>query len=180
MATVMIHTTVTLDGFMAGPEGEIDWMFGHPTAPEDEQIIERLTSRIGAVVGGANRAQTIEEGEQPYGGALKVPVFLMTRTPRDPIEMDGTTYTFVVDDIRRAVSTASDLAGDGMVSLLGGTIARQCLQQGLVDEIHLHVVPVLLGEGIPLFAGLGQRVDLERIDTEAFAAEAYLAYRVKR
>jgi dihydrofolate reductase len=179
MAT-MIHATVTLDGFMADADGGVDWMFGIPTAPEDEEVVANAMGRIGAVVGGANKAQTVEDGEEPYGGALEVPVFLMTRSPHEPIEKDGTTYTFIVDDIALAVETAQEAAGDKWVSVLGGSVSRQCLQLGIVDEIHLHVVPVLLGDGISLFAGLGQRVDLERLETSAFAAEAHLTYRVLR
>ena len=180
MATVFIHATVTLDGFMADAGGGIDWMFGVPTVPEDQDVVKRVMDRIGAVVGGANKTQTVEEGEEPYGGMLKAPVYLMTHTEHEPIEKDGTTYTFVVDDIARAVAMAKESAGDKWVSLLGGSISRQCLRLGLVDEIHLDVVPLLLGEGISLFAGLGQRVDLERVETSGFAAEAHLRYRVVR
>lgn len=180
MATVFIHATVTLDGFMADTEGGVGWMFGFPTAPEDEAVVQRVVERIGAVVGGGSRAQTVEAGEEPYGGALQVPVFLMTHTEHAPIEKDGTTYTFVVDDIAQAVAAAKEAAGDKWVSLLGGSIARQCLRLGLVDEIHLHVVPLLLGDGIPLFAGLGLRVELERVETSGFAGEAHLRYRVVR
>ncbi|WP_109209099.1 MULTISPECIES: dihydrofolate reductase family protein [Microbacterium] len=178
MATVIVHATVTLDGFLATPDGGVDWMFDFPSAPEDEDVVDRVCAQIGAVVGGANKTQTIEEGEIPYGGMLKVPVFLMTHTPHDPIERDGITYTFVVDDIAQAVHEAQRAAGSKWVSLLGGSISRQSLRLGLVDELHLDVVPVLLGDGIPLFAGLGQRVDLERLETSAFASETHLRFRV--
>ncbi|MDN3309725.1 dihydrofolate reductase family protein [Microbacterium oryzae] len=178
MATVIIHATVTLDGYLADPDGGVDWMFDFPSAPEDEDVVARVCERIGAIVGGANKTRTIEDGEVPYGGMLTVPVFLMTHQPADPIERDGTSYTFVVDDVSAAVASAKEAAGDGWVSLLGGSISRQCLQLGLVDEIHLDVVPVLLGDGISLFAGLGVRVDLERLDTSAFASEAHLRFRV--
>lgn len=180
MATVIIHATLTLDGFMADVGGGVDWMFGVPTCAEDAVVVKGVMDRIGAVVGGANKTQTIEEGEEPYGGMLKVPVYLMTHTEHEPIEKDGTTYSFVVDDIALAVATAKRAAGDKWVSLLGGSISRQCLRLGLVDEIHLHVVPLLLGDGIPLFAGLEQRVDLERVETSGFAGEAHLRYRVPR
>lgn len=180
MATVIVHATLTLDGFLADPDGSVDWMFGRPAAPEDDTVVERVMGRIGAVVGGANRAQTIEDGELPYGGMLKVPVYLMTHRAHAPIERDGTTYTFVVGDIAEAVALASASAGDGWVSLLGGSISRQCLKLGLVDELHLDVAPVLLGEGISLFAGLGQRIELERLETSAYASETHLRYRVLR
>lgn len=178
MAKVLIHATVTLDGYMADAEGGVDWMFDVPTADEDGAVVEAVMAEIGAVVGGANRTQTIEDGELPYGGTLGVPVFLLTHSPHDPVVRDGVTYSFVVDDVRRAVEAARAAAGGKSVSLLGGTIARQCLALGLVDEIQLHVVPILLGSGISLFAGLDQRIDLERVDTSAFAGETHLRYRV--
>lgn len=180
MSKVMIHATVSIDGFMAEPDGGMDWMNGFPVAPEDEQIVERICSDIGSIVGGANKTQTIEEGEIPYGGFLKVPVYLMTHREQEPVEQDGTTFTFVVDDIEDAVRRAQHDAGDKWVSLLGGRVARQCLALGLVDELRLHVVPVVLGEGIPLFAGLEQQLRLERLETSAFASEVHLRYRVLR
>ncbi|EWS82153.1 deaminase/reductase [Brachybacterium phenoliresistens] len=180
MARTIIHATMTLDGYIAESDGGVDWMFGRPSAPEDDAVVQKVIARIGAVVGGANATQTIEDGEIPYGGMLKVPVFLMTRTEHAPIERDGITYTFVVDDIAQAVAAAERAAGEGWVSLLGGSIARQCLRLGLVDELHLDVAPVLLGEGIPLFAGLGRRIELERLETSAYASETHLRYRVLR
>jgi dihydrofolate reductase len=178
MAKVIIHATITVDGFMADVDGGVDWMFGFPSAPEDQEIVDRVVQELGAVVGGANKTQTIEDGEVPYGAIVKVPVFLMTHTPHEPIEKDGVTYSFVVDDIAQAVASAKQAAGEKLVSLLGGSISRQCLALGLVDEIHLDVVPLLLGDGISLFAGLGTRVPLERIETSAFASETHLRYRV--
>jgi dihydrofolate reductase len=180
MATVIVHATITLDGFLADSDGGVDWMFGRPSAPEDDLVVQRVMEQIGAVVGGANRTRTIEDGEIPYGGMLKVPVFLMTHGVQDPIERDGITYTFVTDDISAAVERASQAAGDRWVSLLGGSIARQCLKLGLVDEIHLDVAPVLLGGGISLFADLGERIELERLETSAYASETHLRYRVIR
>lgn len=178
MAQVIIHATVTVDGFMADVDGGVDWMNGFPSAPEDEEVVGRVVQELGAVVGGANETQTIEDGEVPYGAMVKVPVYLMTHSAHEPIEKDGVTYTFVVDDIAQAVESAKQAAGDKLVSLLGGSISRQCLELGLVDEIQLHVVPILLGEGISLFTGLSRRIKLERVETSAFASEVHLRYRV--
>lgn len=66
------------------------------------------------------------------------------------------------------------------MSVLGGKVSRQCLQLGLVDEIHLDILPVLLGDGISLFGGLGMRVDLERMETSAYASETHLRFRVRK
>ncbi|WP_243228298.1 dihydrofolate reductase family protein [Microbacterium sp. CIAB417] len=180
MSRVVVHATMTVDGFIADTEGGVDWMFGRPSAPEDDDVVMKVVERIGAVVGGANKTQTIDEGEIPYGGMIKVPVYLMTHTPHAPIERDGVTYTFIVDDVADAVESARRAAGDKWVSLLGGSISRQCLQLGLVDELHLDIAPVLLGNGIPLFAGLENRIELERLETSAFASETHLRYRVIR
>ena len=163
---------------MADPDGGMDWMNGFPVAPEDEQIVESICSGIGAIVGGANKTRTIEDGEIPYGGYLKVPVYLMTHDAQETVERDGTRFTFVVDDIEEAVRRAREDAGEKWVSLLGGRVARQCLALGLVDELRLHVMPVVLGEGVPLFAGLEKQLRLERLETAAFASEVHLRYRV--
>jgi dihydrofolate reductase len=178
MGKVIIHATITLDGFMADTNGGVDWMFGFPSADEDQTVVNGIMSELGAVVGGSNSTNTIGDDEMPYGGTLKIPVFEMTHVAHEPIEKDGTIFTFVVNDIEKAVAMAKAAAGDKSVSLLGGSVSRQCLKLGLVDEIVVHVVPLLLGEGISLFGGLGKRVELERIDTAAFASETHLRYRV--
>lgn len=178
MGKVFIHTTITLDGYMAGVGGDMGWMNDLEAVDEDYAVVDKVMAEIGAVVGGSNKTNTIEEDGQPYGGALKAPVFLMTHEAAKPVEKDGTTYTFVVDDIAKAVELARAAAGDKDVALLGGSISRQCLQLGLVDEIVLDVEPLLLGEGISLFAGLGKKIKLERLETSAFASETHLRYRV--
>lgn len=180
MGKVFIHAAISLDGFMADTEGGMDWMFGFSSADEDGTAMAAVWERIGAVVGGANKARTIEEGEEPYGGSLKVPVYLMTHQAQAPVEKDGTRYSFVVDDIAQAVAAAKADVGGKDVSLLGGSISRQCLKLGLVDEIQLTVVPILLGAGISLFGGLGQTIKLERMETAAFASATHLRYRVVR
>lgn len=178
MSKAFIHATVTLDGFMADVNGGVDWMNGFPSAPGDEDVVGRVVQALGAVVGGANKTQTIEDGEVPYGAMVKVPVYLMTHSAHEPIQKDGVTYTFIADDITQAVAAAKQSAGEKWVSLLGGRISRQCLELGLVDEIQLHIVPILLGEGISLFSGLSKQIKLERLETSAFASETHLRYRV--
>lgn len=180
MAKVLIHATVTMDGFMADSNGGVDWMFDFETVAEDFQVVRDVMGSIGAIVAGANKSQTIEDGEEPYGGGLKVPVYLMTHTPHVPVTKNDVTYHFVVDDLEHAVSTAKDASGDKYVSLLGGKIARQALRLELVDEIQLHVSPLILGDGFSLFAGLGQTVHLKRLATQAFADEIHLRFAVVR
>ncbi|HWN10111.1 MAG TPA: hypothetical protein VNO50_12745, partial [Pyrinomonadaceae bacterium] len=80
MGKVLIHASVTVDGFMADSDGGVDWMFGFESADGDTTLVSKVMEEIGAVIGGSNETQTIEDGEIPYGGMLKVPVFLMTHT----------------------------------------------------------------------------------------------------
>lgn len=163
---------------MAGPNGDMGWMQDLEAVDKDYEVVNKVMAEIGAIVGGSNSTNTIEEGEIPYGGMVKAPVYLMSHESHDLIEKDGITYNFVVDDIVQAVATAKTVAGDKSVALLGGKIARQCLQHGLVDEIVLDVEPLLLGEGISLFEGLGQMVKLKRLETSAFASETHLRFQV--
>lgn len=178
MSKVLIHATVSLDGFMADESGGVDWMNGFAVDPEDETVVAAVVGSIGAVVGGANKTQTIEDGEVPYGGIIGVPVFLMTHSAHEPVVRDGITYNFVVDDVADAVNAAKSAAGEKWVSVLGGSVSRQCLEKRLVDEIVLDVVPILLGSGISLFTGLSEHITLERLETSAFASEVHLRYRV--
>jgi dihydrofolate reductase len=180
MGNVFIHATITLDGYMAGVNGDMGWMQDLEAIDKDYEVVNKVMAQIGAIVGGSNKTNTIEDDGQPYGGSLKVPVFLMTHEPHEPIEKNGVTYNFVVNDIEKAVETAKAAAGDKNVALLGGSISRQCLKLGLVDEIILDVEPLLLGKGISLFEGLGETFKLKRLETSAFAGETHLRFAVDK
>lgn len=178
MGKVFIHATITLDGYMAGVEGDMSWMQDLEAVDEDYAAVDKVMKEIGAIVGGSNKTNTIEDDGQPYGGSLKVPVFLMTHEAHEPIVKNGVTYNFVVNDIKEAVKAAKIAAGDKSVALLGGSISRQCLKLGLVDEIILDVEPLLLGNGTSLFDGLGETIKLKRLETSAFAGETHLRFAV--
>jgi dihydrofolate reductase len=86
-------------------------------------------------------------------GRGKVPQFVVTHHPRDPVTIGGVNFTFV-DSIESAIELAKDAAGEKSVTLLGASIDQQCLNAGLVDEIMTHLAPVLIGKGIRLFDSL--------------------------
>jgi dihydrofolate reductase len=92
-------------------------------------------------------------------GPFRVPVFILTHHPREPVAKEGgTTFTFVTDGIEAALEQARGAAGDRDVLAAGGAnLIQQYLGAGRLEELQLHVVPVLLGDGIRLFAGLGDR-----------------------
>ena len=101
--------------------------------------------------------------------------------PREPVAMQGgTTFTFVTDGIESALAQAREAAGDGDVAIAGGAATvNQYLAAGSIDELRLHVAPVVLGAGERLFDGVGA-FDLERVDVTATELVTHLTYRVRR
>ena len=142
---------------------------------ESSRITEEVRENIGAAVMGRNMFGPIGGGdwgdgqwkgwwgdEPPY----HYPVFVLTHYPRDPVEMEGgTTFHFVTDGIESALEQARQVAGGKDVALWGGGQAvQQYLAAGLLDELELHIVPVLLGGGASPFEGLGDAdVQLEQV-----------------
>lgn len=154
MSKVLWHITMSLDGFVAGPDDDMGWLFGSGFDP-DPQFVMRTLDEIGAVLighrtyhgGDGDQGAKTEKGE-PYGGSWHGPMFVFTRD--DP----GTAapgFTFVTGDIKHAVQLAKDAAGDKYVSVLGPGLAAKVLDAGLLDEILVHVAPVLLGDGKRLY-----------------------------
>lgn len=173
MAKVIIHTTMTLDGFMARPNDEIDWAFKYSS----DETINELMAEIGAVVMGNGDYPTAED-PLPYGGMVKVPQFVVTHKIREPVTVGGLTFTYV-NSIEHAVALAKEAAGDKSVTLLGASIDQQCLNAGLVDEIMIHLTPVLIGKGIRQFDNLKDGdIELERIDLVSTGDITSMRFRV--
>ena len=115
-------------------------------------------------------------GEDP---PFHTPVFVLTHHDRAPLTLSDTTFTFVTDGIESALAQARE-AADGKDVLIGGgaDVINQYLAAGLVDELHLHVVPVLLGGGSRLFDGVGPGVRLEQVRALEAPGVSHLKYRV--
>jgi len=131
----------------------------------DSQIIEETFAAAGAYVMGR---RMFDGGEIPWGDTppFRVPVFVVTHRPREVLHRQGgTSFTFVTGGIRRAVEMARDAADGKDVAVAGGgTLLRQVLAAGLLDELELHIAPVLLGDGMRLFdpsLGLDTREGIE-------------------
>jgi dihydrofolate reductase len=160
---VICHHTMSLDGFIAGPDDSIEWAFafGEPTSLANETM-----NRIGAILAGRRWYDLAIERwdgvDGIYHGAYRGPVFVLTHRP--PEESTSPRISFISEGIERAVATAQAAAGDKEVGIFGATLSRQCLQAGLLDEIVIHLAPVLLGAGIRLCGGEGDRqIDLQRL-----------------
>jgi dihydrofolate reductase len=179
-AGVLVHRTMSLDGFIAGPEHEMDWVFEYPAPDDMDEIIEAT----GAILAGrrsydVGECDTGKGSGAPYGGAWSGPVSVLTHDP--PQTPGDDDITFIRADIRTAVATGLEAAGDKKLEVFGTDVATQCLNHGLVDEILLHVAPVLLGDGVPLFAPRdAPPVPLEAISSTQAGGLTHVRFRVRR
>jgi dihydrofolate reductase len=179
MAKVVIHATITLDGYIAGPNDDMSWMsdfFG------PNEVARRVVNMVGAILSGGRLFRSIEgelEKYLPYGGEVKAPVYILTHTPRDPITMAGVDFHFVTEGFESAIEQAKASAGDKNVMLFGSTMARLGLEAGVVDEIQLHLVPILLNDGVRLFDQIQARyIKLEKMEAVDSPKVTNLRYKV--
>jgi dihydrofolate reductase len=214
MAQLRLDISVSLDGFIAGPNrtteeplgegGEqlhdwvfrlASWMEAHgiegkgATGPDDDLVKEQM-AQPGAVLMGRRMFSGGEGGWEddpmaegwwgdtpPFG----MPVFVLTHHARETLTMKGgTSFVFVTDGVESAFEQARAAAGGKDVAVAGGaTIVQQCLRAGLLDELQVHVAPVLLGDGVRLFDG-GEQGKLELLRVVDSPTVTHVKYRVVR
>ena len=150
-------------------------------------VLEEAQSNVGAEIMGRGKfgGGPGPWGDDPWPGwwgedpPFHMPVFVVTHHEREPLTLSDTTFTFVTDGIASALEQARDAAGDKDVMVGGGAdVINQYLAAGLVDELELHVAPVLLGGGARLFEGVGPKVSLEQIRAVDAPGVTHLKYRV--
>jgi dihydrofolate reductase len=155
----------------------------------DSEILEESLRSTGSVVMGR---RMFSGGEGPWSDdpnadgwwgdtpPFGVPVFVVTHHPRETVVKEGgTTFTFVTDGVESALEQARSAAGDRNVSVAGGAnVVQQSLRARLVDEVQLHLAPILLGDGVRLFEGLGDEVAFEIAGVVESPAVTHLRYRV--
>jgi dihydrofolate reductase len=144
------HMTMSLDGFMADDRGTLEWM---PTDGGAVPIGTALIPTIGAILAGRRTYDggLTKPGLRPYGGAYTGPVFVLTH--RAPPEQAEPGIHFVVAGLAGALRQARDAAGAANVVIFGASLGQQCLAAGELDEVLVHIAPVVIGSGIPAFAG---------------------------
>lgn len=172
--TTLYAAAMSLDGYIAGPGGDMSWLSNHLGEPNP--TAEHLHEQIGCLLIGGRTFRGDDpnagtDAEGAFGGRYDGPAVVLTRHPTDP--PDGVEFS---TDLRRAVERASELAGAKYVNVLGAETARGCLDEGLLDEVLLFVVPVMLGDGTRVFHRPGgPAVDLDHVPG---TAEHW--YRVRR
>ncbi|WP_412539063.1 dihydrofolate reductase family protein [Longispora sp. K20-0274] len=172
MGKVLVHATVSLDGFLAGPDVSLDhpmgvggmrlheWVFHRPAHEADAAVISEVFADTGAVVLGRRTFDVAVDAwdDTPY----PAPSFVLTHEARPDLPMRSATFAFVTGGVEEALTRARAAAGDRDITLMGADVSQQFLRAGHVDEIHVQIAPVLLGDGVRLFDGLaGTRIELE-------------------
>ena len=189
MAQVVCDISVSLDGYVTGPNdsrenpfgdggGSLhDWL-GDAATDADRALLAEVVDGTGAVIMGRTGFEKNEgDGGWGDGGPLgDIPCFVVTHNA--PEKDYPAVYTFVTDGVASAIEQAKKVAGDKAVHLHGATVMQQALPLGLMYEIRVHVVPVLIGAGTPLFGSLTEAIPLERTDVQATPAATHLTFRV--
>jgi dihydrofolate reductase len=192
MRSVIWHVTMSLDGFIAGPDDSMDWVVaqwsdgGENTRDIEVQksaVADNVLQNAGAILGGRRwydvAVRKFDGYDGIYGGQWKGPVFVLTH---QPLEADHhAAITVVSEDLRDAVATATNAAAGKDVIVFGANLAVQCLRAGLLDEIVIHLVPVLLGGGVRLIDTLDfGPVALERTVVASSGQITDLRFTVRR
>ena len=215
MTKVALDITISLDGFVAGPNQTIEqplgedgerlheWVYGLTSWREahgheggetnaDSELLEQAIARSGATVmgrrmfsGGSGPWQDDPNSNGWWGDdpPFHHPVFVLTHHTRETVTMQGgTSFTFVTGGIEDALEQARAAAGDKDVAIAGGAdVAQQYLHAGLLDELHLHVAPLLLGGGVRLFDERGSgSTSVEQTRLVESPAVTHLSYRIVR
>lgn len=188
MGKVIVDMTMSLDGFITGPNdgpnnglgdgGRIlhDWVFDGRTEA-DNQFLEG--GNLASCVLGRRTFDIAESAwgdHPPFGPAT---VFIPTHRPHETIKRGPTTFVFVPEGVERALEMAKAEAGDMDVNLMGADVSQQLLKAGLVDEMQLHIANVLLTAGRPLFTNIGaDQIKLERISVVPTPSVTHIRYRI--
>jgi dihydrofolate reductase len=204
MTFTTCHVSISLDGYLAGPDQTLEtplgvgaeelhrWMFpadGETQHENDQKSREHLAKERGAYVMGRNMFGPVRDGWETWDGEWRgwwgdeppyhAPVFVLTHHEHDPIEMEGgTTFHFVTDGFDAAYARAVEAAGDREILIAGGaSTIRQAFAAGVLDEIVLDVSPVLLGAGERLLDGVTDP-GLTPVEVLASPRATHVRYRV--
>lgn len=201
MGKVIFNMTVSLDGFVAGPNDSpenglgdgggplFNWYFSGDTeialsegtpllkvSRQSAELLRKAVARAGAGIWGR---KTFDIAHAWGGNPPGRPAFIVTHNVPQEWVYEGSPFTFVTDGVESAVRQAKEAAGEKDVIVSTASILQQCLNAGLMDEIHLDVAPLLLGKGVRLFDHLNiEPITLERIHAIEAPGVTHLGFRV--
>jgi len=193
MSSSVLYMSMSLDGYIAGPNDEPgnpggdgfdrlhEWIatpdgeYGRPSGPAGELFDE--WNATGAVLAGRRTAEQIDHWGGDHHG---VPIFVPSHRPPGPSAANYPLVTYVPDGIESAMAQAKAAAGGRDVSVHGAYTAQRALEAGVLDEVQIHQVPVLLGRGRRLFEVLPSRIELEIVRVIDTPEATHIRYRVRR
>ncbi|WP_418153481.1 dihydrofolate reductase family protein [Actinoalloteichus caeruleus] len=201
MSKVVVDISMSLDGFVTGPNAGPDqglgeggepihrWVMPEEPSPEDSALLDAAFRATGAVVMGRRTFDVIDgaagwKDDLGYGyeqdQSQAPPNFVVTHEPpANPRHQTG--FTFVTEGVAAAVAAAREVAGDRETVIMGGgDVCAQALALNLVDELRIHLSPVLMGSGTPLFAHIDQRVLLSQSAVTVTPNATHLTYQLPR
>ncbi|HEU4948605.1 MAG TPA: dihydrofolate reductase family protein [Kribbella sp.] len=190
--TVISAMSMSLDGFVTGPDDSREHPLGIGGEPlhawlaepseQDAELLGEMAAGGGAIVMG-RRSYDSCEGDAAWGDggpAGKTPCFVVTHRVPEKVGAPDV-FTFVTDGVENAIAQAKAVAGEKVVGLHGASVPQQALKAGLMDELIVHLVPILLGDGVRLFDLLGAApVRLERTQVIESPLVTHLRFRVVR
>lgn len=185
MAQVLLDMAMSLDGYIAGPDGADwglhDWFFefaddGLPVNP----IARESILSLGAIVMGRTSYGMGDDSGGFGQTTYKIPHFILTHHAHESIVQPGDeSFHFITEGLESAIEQAKAAAGERVVAIGGGaSVAQQALQLGLVDEIQVHVIPAVFGRGLRLFEALPERIRLEKLRVVDAEGVTHLKFRV--
>jgi dihydrofolate reductase len=201
VGSVVVDMSMSLDGFVARLNDDVeqlhDWMFTGDTqmgarsasvlpgresfklSGTNAEVLDDYFGTTGAFVMGR---RWFDIGERPWGDnpPFHVPVFVVTHRARARLTKGETTFTFVTDGIESALRQAKSAAAHKNVLVGGANVAQQLIKAGLLDEVQIHLVPILFGGGRRLFEDLGVQIDLQTVRVIEAPGVTHLRFRVAR
>jgi dihydrofolate reductase len=194
MGIVGAGFSMSLDGFIAGPDDDVQLLFAwyfsgdadHEMSSGDTdykitsdaaEMIDEASQATGAIISG----RRMFDVARAWGGKhpMNVPVVVLTHSVPEEWTARESPFTFVTEGIEAAVAKAKQIAGDKNVAVGGANVMRQCIKAGLLDEIHIDLIPVLLGDGVRLFDYLGvEPIELETTQVAEAAGVIHLTFRI--
>jgi dihydrofolate reductase len=184
MGKVMFGLSVSLDGFIADKNRDVSEVFAWFSSAWERfhEIAGDALNDCGGVVMGHRSFDEIDNENGwifPDGTVPGWPVIVMQSQAREPVKKGKTQFYFVTDGIESAIAKAQELAGEKYVALHGGSAVQQALKAGLLDEFHMNIANVLLGEGVRLFDHIGSEpIHLERTRVLETPGATHLSFRV--
>ncbi len=181
MGKVLFGMTMSLDGFVNDRNGNVQRLYPDLGALRKTEMLQEAIQMTGAVVMGRHAYDMAEGDFTDY--EFQVPIFVLTHVVPEQVakgENERLTFTFITDGIERIIEKAKSAAGDDKdVTVIGGAnIGQQCIRAGLLDEIHIGIMPVFLSEGLRLFEHIGTHIELEKMKVIESGSRTDILFRV--